>query len=103
MKKRFADVDDATQDAVAIVPQRAISGHALTRILDQLSLTRRLPKVIRTDKRGSEARHQVLRSLRPLAAEQQREYPWIAVSVPDQGHGSVARGPMPNGTTSPGS
>lgn len=42
-------VDDATHEAVAIVPERAISGQSLTRILERLSLTRRLPQIIRTD------------------------------------------------------
>jgi len=42
-------VDDATHEAVAVVPDRAIGGRALTRILDQLHLERGLPQVIRTD------------------------------------------------------
>ena len=42
-------VDDATHEAVAVVPERAIGGLALTRILDQLSVKRGLPRVIRTD------------------------------------------------------
>lgn len=42
-------VDDATHESVAIVPERAIGGHPLTRILDQLRLARGLPQVIRTD------------------------------------------------------
>lgn len=42
-------VDDATQEAVAIVPERAISGHVLTRILDRLAAERGLPQAIRTD------------------------------------------------------
>lgn len=42
-------VDDATHEAVAVVPERAISGHMLTRILDRLAATRGLPQVIRTD------------------------------------------------------
>lgn len=42
-------VDDATHEAVAIVPERAIGGHALTRILDRLALERGLPQSIRTD------------------------------------------------------
>ena len=42
-------VDDATHEAVAIVPERAIGGLALTRILNQLSVQRGLPRVIRTD------------------------------------------------------
>lgn len=40
---------DATHEAVAIVPERAMGGHQLTRILDQLATTRGLPKAIRTD------------------------------------------------------
>jgi transposase InsO family protein len=42
-------VDDATHEAVAVVPERAIGGHALTRILDRLALERGLPQAIRTD------------------------------------------------------
>jgi len=42
-------VDDATHEAVAIVPERAIGGHMLTRILDRLALLRGLPQGIRTD------------------------------------------------------
>lgn len=42
-------VDDATHESVAIVPERAINGHALTRILDRLALQRGLPQAIRTD------------------------------------------------------
>ena len=42
-------VDDATHEAVAIVPERAIGGQMLTRILDRLSLSRGLPEVIRSD------------------------------------------------------
>jgi transposase InsO family protein len=42
-------VDDATHEAVAVVPERAIGGHALTRILDRLAGVRGLPKAIRTD------------------------------------------------------
>ena len=42
-------VDDATHESVAIVPERAIGGHPLTRMLYQLRNTRGLPKVIRTD------------------------------------------------------
>lgn len=42
-------VDDATHESVAIVPERAIGGHALTRILDRLALERSLPQAIRTD------------------------------------------------------
>jgi len=42
-------VDDATTEAVAIVPARAIGGLPLTRVLDALALTRGLPQVLRTD------------------------------------------------------
>lgn len=42
-------VDDGTHEAVAIVPERAISSHGVARILDRLALTRGLPRVIRTD------------------------------------------------------
>ena len=42
-------VDDATHEAVAIVPERSISSHALTRILDRLAVQRGLPQAIRTD------------------------------------------------------
>ena len=47
--KSLTIVDDATHEAVAIVPERAIGGQMLTRILDRLSLSRGLPRVIRTD------------------------------------------------------
>jgi len=47
--KSLTIVDDATHESVAIVPERAISGLVLTRILDRLALSRGLPKVIRTD------------------------------------------------------
>jgi transposase InsO family protein len=42
-------VDDATHESVAIVPERAIGGWQLTRILDRLQAERGLPRVIRTD------------------------------------------------------
>jgi putative transposase len=51
--KCLAIVDDATTEAVAIVPARALSGVAVTRVLDRLALTRGLPRVLRTDN-GSE-------------------------------------------------
>ena len=47
--KNLTVIDDATHEAVAIVPQRAIGGMQLTSILNQLALTRGLPKAIRTD------------------------------------------------------
>jgi len=42
-------VDDATTEAVAMVPARAIGGRPVTRVLDQLAVTRGLPQVLRTD------------------------------------------------------
>ena len=42
-------VDDATHESVAIAPERAIGGLALTRILEGLRRNRGLPRVIRTD------------------------------------------------------
>ena len=42
-------VDDATHESVAIAPERAIGGHAVTRVLDQLRTDRGLPLAIRTD------------------------------------------------------
>ena len=47
--KNLTVVDDATHEAVTIVPERAIGGQQLVRILDQLAKTRGLPKAIRTD------------------------------------------------------
>ena len=42
-------VDDATHEAVAVVPERAIGGEMLTRILDRLGFERGSPRMIRTD------------------------------------------------------
>lgn len=42
-------VDDATQEAVMIAPDRAISGAYVTRIMDGIKRSRGLPKVIRSD------------------------------------------------------
>ena len=47
--KSLTVVDEATHEAVAIVPERALSGNQLVRILEQLAGTRGLPKPIRTD------------------------------------------------------
>jgi len=47
--KSLTIVDDATHESVAIVPERAIGGLAVTRILDRLSGSRGLSRVIRTD------------------------------------------------------
>ena len=47
--KNLTIVDDATHEAVAIVPARSISGMQLTHVLDQLARIRGLPKAIRTD------------------------------------------------------
>jgi transposase InsO family protein len=43
-------VDDATHEAVTLVPARALSGQHVTRIFEQLAATRGRPQVIRTDK-----------------------------------------------------
>ena len=42
-------VDDATTEAVAVVPARALGGVPVTRVLDALAVTRGLPQVLRTD------------------------------------------------------
>lgn len=47
--KSLTIVDDATHESVAIVPEHALGGMAVTRILDRLAMTRGLPRVIRTD------------------------------------------------------
>jgi transposase InsO family protein len=47
--KGLTIVDDATTEAVAVVPARALGGVPVTRILDALATTRGLPQVLRTD------------------------------------------------------
>jgi len=47
--KCLAIVDDATTEAVALVPARALGGLAVTRVLDRLAVIRGLPRVLRTD------------------------------------------------------
>jgi putative transposase len=42
-------VDDATTEAVAIVPARALGGLPVTRVFDRLAVDRGLPRVLRTD------------------------------------------------------
>jgi putative transposase len=42
-------VDDATTEAVAIVPARALGGLPVTRVFDRLALDRGLPRILRTD------------------------------------------------------
>jgi putative transposase len=42
-------VDDATTEAVAVVPARALGGLPVTRVLDRLAVERGLPRVLRTD------------------------------------------------------
>jgi putative transposase len=42
-------VDDATTEAVAIVPARALGGLPVTRVLDRLAHERGLPQILRTD------------------------------------------------------
>jgi transposase InsO family protein len=45
----LAVVDDATHEAVAVVPEHNISGRKLVRILEQICTHRGYPKVPRTD------------------------------------------------------
>ena len=47
--KSLVIVDDATHEAVAIVPQHHISGQQVVRILERIGAYRGLPKIIRTD------------------------------------------------------
>lgn len=47
--KNLAVVDDATHEAVAVVPEHSIGGHQLVRILEQICAQRGYPKVVRTD------------------------------------------------------
>lgn len=47
--KNLTIVGDATHEAVTILPERAIEGLSLTRILDHLALQRGLPKATCTD------------------------------------------------------
>ena len=42
-------VDDATTEAVAVVPARALGGLPVTRVLESLAMTRGLPQILRTD------------------------------------------------------
>jgi putative transposase len=42
-------VDDATTEAVAIAPARALGGRPVTRVLEALAITRGVPQVRRTD------------------------------------------------------
>jgi hypothetical protein len=47
--KCLAIVDDATTEAVAVMPARAFGGLPVTRILDRLAVMRGLPVILRTD------------------------------------------------------
>jgi putative transposase len=54
MKKRYTEEQiigflREADAGVAVLPERAISGYALTRMLDRLKHTRGLPQIIRTD------------------------------------------------------
>ena len=42
-------VDDATTEAVAVVPARALGGLPVTRVFDRLARERGLPRILRTD------------------------------------------------------
>lgn len=47
--KCLAIVDDATHEAVAVIPEHAIGGEHLTRLLDEVCARRGKPAIIRTD------------------------------------------------------
>jgi len=47
--KSLTVVDDATHEAVAIVPERAMGGHQVVCVLEQVAKQRGLPQAIRTD------------------------------------------------------
>jgi len=47
--KSLTIVDDATHEAVAIVPAHNISGHQVVRILERIGQYSGLPRIIRTD------------------------------------------------------
>jgi putative transposase len=49
MLKCLTIVDDATTEAVAVVPARALGGLPVTRVFDRLANERGLPRVLRTD------------------------------------------------------
>ena len=49
MVKCLTIVDDATTEAVAIVPARALGGVPVTRVFDRLAAERGLPRILRTD------------------------------------------------------
>lgn len=47
--KCLAITDDATHEAVAVIPEHAIGGEYLTRLLDEVCARRGQPQIIRTD------------------------------------------------------
>lgn len=47
--KCLAIVDDATHEAVAVIPEHSLGGEHLVRLLDEVCATRGAPAVIRTD------------------------------------------------------
>lgn len=47
--KNLAIVDDATHEAIAVVPEHNISGRQLVRMLEDICTRRGYPKVVRTD------------------------------------------------------
>ena len=49
MLKCLTIVDDATTEAVAVVPARAPGGGAVTRVLEALAMSHGRPQVLRTD------------------------------------------------------
>ncbi len=68
-------VDDCTHEAVAVHPDRAMSGAYVARILDRLKHERGLPKVIRSDNVLNASRHSLRGNSnpgRPAAADRRR-------------------------------
>jgi putative transposase len=47
--KNLAIVDDATHEAIAVVPEHNISSRQLVRILEEICARRGYPKAVRTD------------------------------------------------------
>jgi transposase InsO family protein len=47
--KCLAIVDDATHEAIAVIPEHSIGGERLTRLLDEICAQRGKPAIIRTD------------------------------------------------------
>jgi len=78
--KCLTSVDDATTEAVAIVPARALGGLPVTRVFDRLALERGLPRILRTDN-GKEC---CGRAMRPWAHERGLTLRLIEPGKPNQ-------------------